>query len=52
MAIPGDCSTDSRWFFNCYCVGLFNLGLGMVARIVLVFVVSFFVTSILCEVMK
>jgi hypothetical protein len=52
VVIPGDCSANSRWFFDCYCFGLFNLGLDMVARIVLVFVVCFFICSILFEVIR
>ena len=52
MVIPGDCSADSRWFFNCYCSGLFNLGMGILMRFFLVFVVSFFVASILIEVIR
>lgn len=52
MVIPGDCSTYSRRVFDCYCFGLFDMGMGMVARIVLVFLVSFFVASIFCEVIR
>jgi hypothetical protein len=52
VVIPGDCSANSRRFFDCYCFGLFHLGVGVVARIVLVFLVSFFVASILIEVIR
>lgn len=47
-----DYSADSRWVFNRYCFGLFDLGMGILVRFFLVFVVSFFVSSVVLEVMR
>ena len=52
MVISGNRSTDSWWFFDCHCFGLFNMGMGMVMRFFLVFVVCFFISSIVLEVVK
>lgn len=52
VVIPGNCSTDSRWLSDCYCFGLSDMGVGVLMRFFLVFVVCFFVTSILCEVIR
>lgn len=52
MVIPSDCSTDSKRVFNCYCFGLFNMGMDILMRFFLVFVVSFFVANILIEVIR
>jgi hypothetical protein len=52
VVVPSDRSTDSRRFFDCYCFGLFDLGVGILMRFFLVFVVSFFATTILIEVIR
>ena len=52
MVISSDYSADSRWVFDCYCFGLFDLGVGILMRFVLVFVVCFFISSILFEVIR
>jgi len=52
LVIPGDRPTYSRRVFDCYCFGLFHMGMGILMRFLLVFVVSFFLSSILIEVLQ